>query len=406
MSQAVNEYEQQRLDNIARNNARKLTKEKYPHLAIQRCMMHGFALIMGSVFGHSWAVNILKQCQKLKHEAELTGSKATAGQTAAVKIIKSKVFWFAKQCKAMRYRVLGRNADGRDDFKVIGREAVEMLRARKLSQNELCPPENLAMYQPKQLRPTAAKATKKQRTLGEADAQPLDITETRILRSLDMPAKQMSFVVPMDVVAIDQNCSGPYTLGGLMKALSLQTMRLAKLDKNENVEPRIQDPESDAPSQGHGLSQSKAKTAWSKGRTGQPVRSTRQSKSTAVQESKTSGEVQAKTKGAEQSSQNCVKISRTLLVAKCSGTTYTIKSGDTLSDLATGCTVQDILAVNPKITNPNSIAAGASLCLPSSCNTGVTGTLKQSDKWLKVTPGSVSANSLQGSGEAAAPEGM
>ncbi|DBA96960.1 TPA: hypothetical protein ACH3X1_001286 [Trebouxia sp. C0004] len=35
------------------------------------------------------------------------------------------------------YRVLGRNADGRDDFKVIGREAVEMLRARKRSQNEI-----------------------------------------------------------------------------------------------------------------------------------------------------------------------------------------------------------------------------------------------------------------------------
>ncbi|KAL0023837.1 hypothetical protein WJX77_010190 [Trebouxia sp. C0004] len=32
-------------------NGRKLTKEKYPHLAIQRCMMHGFALIMGSVLG-------------------------------------------------------------------------------------------------------------------------------------------------------------------------------------------------------------------------------------------------------------------------------------------------------------------------------------------------------------------
>ncbi|KAL0021489.1 hypothetical protein WJX77_000008 [Trebouxia sp. C0004] len=32
-------------------NGRKLTKEKYPHVAIQRCMMHGFALIMGSVFG-------------------------------------------------------------------------------------------------------------------------------------------------------------------------------------------------------------------------------------------------------------------------------------------------------------------------------------------------------------------
>lgn len=116
--------------------------------------MHGFALIMGSVFGHSWAVKVLKQCQKLvtstkashklrhwlrtemdllklsdpvlykdltwlvlaattrfsstyncmlsvlrlqqafnnmlqKHEAELTGSKATAGQKAAVQIIKS-----------------------------------------------------------------------------------------------------------------------------------------------------------------------------------------------------------------------------------------------------------------------------------------------------------------------------
>ncbi|KAL0017835.1 hypothetical protein WJX77_012559 [Trebouxia sp. C0004] len=144
-------------------NGRKLTKEKYPHLAIQRCMMHGFALIMGSVFGHSWAVNILKQCQKL---------------TAAVKIIKNKVFWrdldiltpiakpFNQVCQAMQgheskladagqylillartikalgtaepgYRVLGRNADGRDDFKVIGREAVEMLRACKRSQNEI-----------------------------------------------------------------------------------------------------------------------------------------------------------------------------------------------------------------------------------------------------------------------------
>ncbi|KAL0018610.1 hypothetical protein WJX77_009907 [Trebouxia sp. C0004] len=51
---------------------------------------------------------------------------------------------------------------------------------------QLSPPENLAMYQPKQLRPTAAKATKKQRTLDEADAQPLDITETaRPARLLD-----------------------------------------------------------------------------------------------------------------------------------------------------------------------------------------------------------------------------
>ncbi|KAL0021561.1 hypothetical protein WJX77_008978 [Trebouxia sp. C0004] len=191
-----------------------------------------------------------------KHEAELTGSKATAGQTAAVKIIKSKVFWrdldiltpiakpFNQVCQAMQgheskladagrylillartikalgtaepgYRVLGRNADGRDDFKVIGREAVEMLRARKRSQNEitimlnrfkattvdamaetksylqLCPPENLAMYQPKQLRPTAAKATKKQRTLDEADAQPLDITETARYQAMNPACKVM-----------------------------------------------------------------------------------------------------------------------------------------------------------------------------------------------------------------------
>ena len=28
-------------------------------------MMHGFALIMGSVFGHKWAAIVLKQCQKL-----------------------------------------------------------------------------------------------------------------------------------------------------------------------------------------------------------------------------------------------------------------------------------------------------------------------------------------------------
>jgi len=34
--------------------------------------MHGFALIMGSVFGHSWAVKVLKQCQKL-----VTSTKAS-----------------------------------------------------------------------------------------------------------------------------------------------------------------------------------------------------------------------------------------------------------------------------------------------------------------------------------------
>ncbi len=57
----------------------------------------------------------------------------------------------------------------------------------------------------------------------------------------------------------------------------------------------LQDADSDVPSQGHGLSQSKA-SGMSKGRTGQPVSSrgmsTRQSKRTAVQEIKTSGEAQ------------------------------------------------------------------------------------------------------------------
>ncbi|KAL0017824.1 hypothetical protein WJX77_005235 [Trebouxia sp. C0004] len=55
---------------------------------------------------------------------------------------------------------------------------------------QLCPPENLAMYQPKQLRPTAAKATKKQRTPDEADAQPLDITETARWMMLDLASDE------------------------------------------------------------------------------------------------------------------------------------------------------------------------------------------------------------------------
>ena len=39
---------------------------------ICRCMMHGFALIMGSIFGHSWANKTLKKCQKL-----VTATKAS-----------------------------------------------------------------------------------------------------------------------------------------------------------------------------------------------------------------------------------------------------------------------------------------------------------------------------------------
>ncbi|DBA89368.1 TPA: hypothetical protein ACH3X1_016229 [Trebouxia sp. C0004] len=66
---------------------------------------------------------------------------------------------------------------------------------------QLCPPENLAMYQPKQLRPTAAKATKKQRTLDEADAQPLDITETARYQAMNpvRPAAPVAEVI--DVAA-------------------------------------------------------------------------------------------------------------------------------------------------------------------------------------------------------------
>ncbi|DBA88289.1 TPA: hypothetical protein ACH3X1_016549 [Trebouxia sp. C0004] len=96
-------------------------------------------------------------------------------------------------------------------------------------------------------------------------------------------------------------------------------MGLAKLDKNVPEDARLpratrktaavtaaskdaspgsmalQDPDSDAPSQGHGLSQSEA-SSMSKGLASQPVRTTRQSSRPGVQESKTSGTAQAKTK--------------------------------------------------------------------------------------------------------------
>ncbi|DBA77861.1 TPA: hypothetical protein ACH3X1_009215 [Trebouxia sp. C0004] len=151
--------------------------------------------------------------------------------------------------------------------------------------------------------------------------------------SLDMPADQRTFIVPSEeIIAYDQgaaecfspntplciggrpfqtafpDCSGPYTLGGLVKA-----MGLAKLDKNVPGGARPprgkhktaavtaaskDDPDSEAPSQGHGLSQSKA-SSMSKGLTSQPLRTTRQSSRTAVQESKPSGEAQAKAKRAK-----------------------------------------------------------------------------------------------------------
>ncbi|DBA97102.1 TPA: hypothetical protein ACH3X1_014873 [Trebouxia sp. C0004] len=99
-------------------NGRKLTKEKYPHLAIQRhwlrtemdllklsdlVLYKGLTwLVVAATTRFSSTCNCMLSVLRLqqafnnmlqKHEAELTGSKATAGQTAAVKIIKSKVFW-------------------------------------------------------------------------------------------------------------------------------------------------------------------------------------------------------------------------------------------------------------------------------------------------------------------------
>ena len=57
------------------------------------------------------------------------------------------------------------------------------------------------MYAPKQLRPTAAKATKKQRILDEADAQPLNITETARYQTMNpvRPAAPVAEVI--DVAA-------------------------------------------------------------------------------------------------------------------------------------------------------------------------------------------------------------
>ena len=59
---------------------------------------------------------------------------------------------------------------------------------------------------------------------------------------------------------------------------------------------------------------------------------------------------------------------------KCSGTTYTIKSGDTLSKLASKaleieekCSIEKIAKANPTLKNVNVILAGAKLCLPLGC---------------------------------------
>lgn len=46
-------------------NACKLVVSKHKHMIEKRCMMHGYALVMGSVFGFPWARSILKLCQSL-----------------------------------------------------------------------------------------------------------------------------------------------------------------------------------------------------------------------------------------------------------------------------------------------------------------------------------------------------
>lgn len=52
----------------------------------------------------------------------------------------------------------------------------------------------------------------------------------------------------------------------------------------------------------------------------------------------------------------------------CSGQMYTVRPGDTLSAIAQrfGVTLQQILAVNPQITNANVIFIGQSVCIPIS----------------------------------------
>src|SRR3990167_9971089 len=54
--------------------------------------------------------------------------------------------------------------------------------------------------------------------------------------------------------------------------------------------------------------------------------------------------------------------------------TYTIKSGDTLSQIAAkqGTTVTKLMAANPQIKDPNKIYAGASLTVPTTTTTKTT----------------------------------
>jgi len=56
--------------------------------------------------------------------------------------------------------------------------------------------------------------------------------------------------------------------------------------------------------------------------------------------------------------------------------TYTVKSGDTLGNIATsqGTTTQALQAANPSITDPNKIFVGQQICIPGLTDTNLTQT--------------------------------
>ncbi|DBA89369.1 TPA: hypothetical protein ACH3X1_016230 [Trebouxia sp. C0004] len=123
-------------------NGRKLTKEKYPHLAIQRFAKQCIVDHESKLADAGRYLILLARTIKALGTAEpgLIPQDFTAH---AYSVFNRRWLQMATPLVMLAlflhpgYRVLGRNADGRDDFKVIGREAVKMLRARKRSQNEI-----------------------------------------------------------------------------------------------------------------------------------------------------------------------------------------------------------------------------------------------------------------------------
>jgi len=77
--------------------------------------------------------------------------------------------------------------------------------------------------------------------------------------------------------------------------------------------------------------------------------------------------------------------------AQASNNDYTIQSGDTLSGIAAryGVSVQDLLAANPQISNPDLIYSGQSLAIPSGGgNAGGTGAVQEPSGVDTAAPGS------------------